>query len=205
MFACYLVCPPSQKNNFFKCHQSAPYLSLVTALITFFSLLALFSYIPENYWAQYFIFISALIVTIRTDAATMLISRFVSLFLVPLGIALSALKLLPITLKESLLGAFIGYIILWIVSKAFYIIRKKEGIGQGDLELLAFIGSFIGPVGCWFSLFFGATLGSFAGILYAIKKRQFLSSKLPFGPFLAFGALLYIFFSQTIFSLLLQF
>ena len=122
MFACYLVCPSSQKNNFFKCHQSAPYLSLVTALITVFSLFTLFSYVPMCYWAQYFVFISALIVTIRTDTATMLISRFVSLFLIPLGVLLSALKLLPITLRESLLGTLIGYAILWTISKAFYLI-----------------------------------------------------------------------------------
>lgn len=160
-------------------------------------MLLLWIVIPHHYFLAYFIFFSALIVTIRSDIETMLISRFVTVFLIPLGLIFAATGLLPINIVSSMLGAMLGYGFLYGIERLSRAVTGKEGIGQGDLELLAFIGAFIGPLGCWISLLFGSLLGSFIGIAYlgSSMKRD---SKIPFGPFLAWGAIVYVFFQNQI-------
>ena len=117
-----------------------PFIEVLTAGV----LALLFVRVPAYYLPTYFIFFSALIVTIRSDLETMLISRFVTMFLVPIGVFASFIGLLPISLIESVLGFFLGYGFLWAMRAIAYQCTGKQGIGQGDLDLLAFIGSFIG-------------------------------------------------------------
>ena len=141
-------------------------------LLTTAALGALYLTVPTHYFVSYFIFFSALIVTIRSDLESMLISRFATLFLVPLGFTLSLTNQLPITVTDSLLGCVVGYFFLYITAKIFYWITGVEGMGQGDLELLAFIGSFTGLVGCWFSLMLGSIIGSMVGISYIVATKS---------------------------------
>jgi leader peptidase (prepilin peptidase) / N-methyltransferase len=148
-------------------------------------------------WAYYygflniqFIFICALLITFFTDAQTRLISRFVTLFLVPCTVIAAYLDYLPITAQQSLVGAFFGFFILWAVSKIAFYITQQESMGQGDIDLLCFIGSFLGPIGMWYTLVIGALTGSLFGMaclaLYGKKAR---SMPLPFGSFLSIGAI----------------
>lgn len=167
-------------------------------LLTVFVLSALYYTVPEQFFFAYFVFFSALIVTIRSDLETMLISRFMTIYLIPVGVFLSAINFLPLTAIDSILGALLGYGFLFMVSRFFFMITKKEGIGQGDLELLAFIGSFTGVSGCWISLTIGSVLGSCIGVSYALIARTGFSVKIPFGPFLAAGAILYVLFQEVI-------
>ena len=165
-------------------------------------MLALFNMVPSHYFPAYFIFFSALIVTIRTDLEFMLISRFVSLYLVPLGWLLSYFNLLPISPYESIVGSISGYLCLGIFGLIFYLVTKKQGLGQGDVELLAFIGSFIGIIGWWSSLMIGSLLGSILGIIYLLLTKKGFGLKIPFGPFLALGAILYTLFQSQLFSII---
>jgi len=75
-------------------------------------------------------------------------------------------------------------------------------MGQGDLELLAFIGAFTGIMGSWMSLFIGSLLGSIIGIILVIANKLKVSTKIPFGPFLAFGAIIYVLYQNQILSLI---
>lgn len=70
-------------------------------------------------------------------------------------------------------------------------------MGDGDPELLAFIGSFTGFFGWWTSLLLASLLGSLIGIPLALYTKN-RSLKLPFGPFLAFGALTFVLFQRYI-------
>jgi leader peptidase (prepilin peptidase)/N-methyltransferase len=121
----------------------------------------------------------------------MLISRYATLLLIPFGWILSAINWLPLTLYESVLGSVIGYAILYVIALTFKAITRKDGMGQGDLELLAFIGSFTGPIGCIMTLFIGSTLGAVIGIAYISLFKQNRATMIPFGPFLALGAMIY--------------
>lgn len=134
---------------------------------------------------------------------TMLISRFVTIYLIPLGLLFSWTGLLPITVFDSVAGILLGYGSLYAVSKIFFWITKKDGVGQGDLELLAFIGSFVGFVGCWISLFLGSFIGSIVGIAYMVLFNKRLTFKVPFGPFLALGAIAYVLLQKKLLLFLL--
>lgn len=175
-----------------------PFVEVITA-VTLWTLI----YIPINNHLAYFIFFSALIVSIRTDLETMLISRYVTIFLIPVGFLFSFLGLLPITLLNSIAGTILGYGSLYLTSKTFFWLTGKEGIGQGDLELLAFVGSFVGFAGCWVSLFIGAILGSISGILYITLFNKSKDIRIPFGPFLSIGAIIYVLFQEKLLYFLL--
>jgi len=175
---------------------SGLYIFIELLSLILFSLL--FIYISSSYYIAYFVFISALIISIRTDLETLLISNLVTIYLIPLGLIFSAFHYLPIPLWYSFLGSLLGYFVLFFISKIFTYITNKNGMGLGDLHLLAFIGSFIGPFGCWASLLLGSILGSMFGIINILKNKNNLSAKIPFGPFLALGAIIYIFLEQDI-------
>ena len=160
---------------------------------------ALFTLINPQYWFGYFLFFSALIVTIRSDFETMLISRYVTLFAIPIGWLLSLLGLLPITVMQSVLGTALGYAILLAIARFFSWITGKEGMGQGDLELLAFIGSFTGSFGCWIALLLGSVIGSLFGIGTMIILKRTQNVRIPFGPFLAGGAMLFVLYQKFLF------
>lgn len=176
-----------------------PFIEIVTAIL----LSALYVSVPFLYFPAYFIFFSALIVTIRSDIETMLISRFTTLFLIPLGLLFSSMNLLPITLIDSALGIILGYFFLFVTAQLFLWFTGKEGIGQGDIELLAFIGSFVGIIGCWLALFFASIIGSLFGITYMIFTKTYKQLKIPFGPFLAFGAISFVLFRNYLITILL--
>lgn len=171
-----------------------PGIELFTVIIGSF----LIAYIVPTYQVAYFVFFSALIITIRTDLETMLILRAATVWLIPGGFLLSAYGLLPISLLESISGTIFGYGILWLISSLFYQLRGIKGLGEGDPELLAFIGSFIGIAGCWATLLIGSILGSCIGIALLLTGRATRATYLPFGPFLALGALIYVIYEPII-------
>lgn len=215
------------KGSCRSCHQPIsalyPFIELLTTII----FTCLYFYIPAEYWISYTVFFSALIITIRSDLEYMLISSFATLFLIPIGIMLSAKNMLPISATESIIGAIAGYTFFWVIAKVFSYLTSKQGIGKGDLYLLAFIGSFTGLFGCWISVLIGSVTASCAGICYLLQKKFFSLTatntdtdtdadtginsesisfgiiKIPFGPFLALGALLFVFLQRPLFFYLL--
>jgi leader peptidase (prepilin peptidase) / N-methyltransferase len=72
----------------------------------------------------------------------------------------------------------------------------REAMGRGDLKFLAAIGAFLGWRAVLFSLFAGSLLGSLIGLITLIVAKRVWSAKLPFGPYLAFGALSWMFFGE---------
>jgi leader peptidase (prepilin peptidase) / N-methyltransferase len=170
-----------------------PFIELLTAVLLSCMVLS-FDY---HYWLGYGIFISALIVTIRTDFEKMLISRFMTWGLLPVAFVLSFFGLLPLTLLESVRGALFGYAVLWLIAKTFHAIRNIEGMGEGDIDLLAMIGAFTGITGAWTALLLGSLLGTCASLVHFLVSRHF-HLKIAFGPWLAAGALIYIFFQDQI-------
>lgn len=190
------------------CAQPISFLYPFIELLTGLSAVALcegwkFEVGPEitNYFPAYFIFFSALIVTIRTDLEFMLISRYMTLFLIPAGIALSAFGFLPISPLESILCALGGYLLFYAIAQAFYWFTGREGMGQGDLDLIAFIGAFTGLMGVWMTILIGSILGSVSSAIYLLASGQERSTHIPFGPFLAFGAICYVLFAEQLMRL----
>jgi len=72
----------------------------------------------------------------------------------------------------------------------------REAMGRGDLKFLAAIGAFLGWRGVLFSIFAGSVVGSVVGLATLLIGKRVWSAKLPFGPYLAFGALTWMFFGE---------
>lgn len=176
-----------------------PFIELLTAL----SLVALYLSEQAPYFIGYFIFFSALIVTIRSDLETMYISRWATIALVPLGILFSFTDHIPIVPLNSILASAFGFGSLWLIGTLFYVMTGKQGIGEGDYDLMALVGSFTGMLGLWATLLIGSIVGSIVGITY-LQYQGTLSrnAQIPFGPFLAAGAMIYVLLQEPLMNLL---
>jgi len=78
------------------------------------------------------------------------------------------------------------------------LVIPREAMGRGDLKFLAAIGAFLGWRAVLFSLFAGSLLGSIIGLITLVAGKPVWSAKLPFGPYLAFGAVTWMFFGETV-------
>jgi leader peptidase (prepilin peptidase) / N-methyltransferase len=102
------------------------------------------------------------------------------------------------SLRDALLGAALGAGILLALALGWYLVRHEEGMGMGDVKMLAMIGAFLGWKGVVVTLFFGSLSGAVAGVALLAAGKAELRSKLPFGAFLALGGLLALFAAQPI-------
>jgi leader peptidase (prepilin peptidase)/N-methyltransferase len=95
------------------------------------------------------------------------------------------------SVAESAAGAFIPGLLLWGGGWLYYKIRHREGLGLGDVKLIAMVGSFLGLQGALQTLIIGSVAGSILGYVYIRFTRQDPDTyELPFGTFLGAGALL---------------
>ena len=101
-------------------------------------------------------------------------------------------------LAGGVLGAAAGGGILLAVWGGWYLLRHEEGMGLGDVKMLAAIGAFLGWRGVLVSLFFGALSGAIVGLGVMAWRGGDLKSKLPFGTFLALGGLVALFAGERI-------
>ncbi|NNK00755.1 MAG: prepilin peptidase, partial [Desulfatitalea sp.] len=74
----------------------------------------------------------------------------------------------------------------------------RQGMGFGDVKLLGMIGAFIGWQGVLFTIMASSFIGTLVGLAEMIRTRQGMRLKIPFGPFLAIGAVLYLFFGPAV-------
>ncbi|MFC1858618.1 prepilin peptidase [Thermodesulfobacteriota bacterium] len=107
----------------------------------------------------------------------------------------------PIIFKllHSTLGFLIGGGSLYIIAQAYCRLKQIEGMGGGDIKLLAMIGVLIGWTGVLTTIFVGSALGMLVGIASMVHQRRLnMQLRIPFGPFLAIGAITYIYFGVEI-------
>jgi leader peptidase (prepilin peptidase)/N-methyltransferase len=140
---------------------------------------------------------SALLVVAGTDLSHKIIPNAVTLPGIVLGLV-CATTILPLGFLNSLLGILIGGGILWLLAWVSPYLFGKEGMGGGDIKLLAMIGAFLGWKPALMTIMVGSFLGSLVGVtliaVQVIKREDYI----PFGPFLVCGALVALFFGQFI-------
>ncbi|MBI5558603.1 MAG: prepilin peptidase [Deltaproteobacteria bacterium] len=185
-----------RKCRYCKCPISWQY-PLVELSMGLFSL-ALFHFFPFPWpFVGFFLFTAALLVIIVIDFRHQIIPDIISLPGILAGFACSFLNP-AISWTDSGLGIFLGGGILFIISYGYYFFTKRVGMGGGDIKLLAMIGAFLGYQSLPFVIFSSAFLGSLAGLAAMIKQKKGGQTVIPYGPFLAAGALLYLFFETYI-------
>jgi leader peptidase (prepilin peptidase)/N-methyltransferase len=109
----------------------------------------------------------------------------------------------PLGLLNSVIGAAVGFLILFLPAMFFKIIMKKEGMGGGDIKLFMMIGAFLGWQPMFFVLFVSSLLGTIIGIPFILLKKD-KEYMIPFGPFISLSTLIYIFYGKQIINLYLQ-
>ncbi|MCZ6864270.1 MAG: prepilin peptidase [Candidatus Dadabacteria bacterium] len=164
----------------------------------------------------YLLFISGLIVITFVDLKHMIIPNVITYPGILVGILYNALTtnwqnslelvsnfsfgfqnffelLNEVPILDSLFGVILGGGILLLIAYTYEIIRKRQGMGMGDVKLLALIGAFLGWQGVFFVIFLSSILGSIVGLSIIITRKGDLKYALSFGPFLSIAAIIYIF------------
>ncbi len=90
-----------------------------------------------------------------------------------------------LTLRQALVGAVAGSGFLLVVYGGYYLLRKKEGMGMGDVTMMLAIGAYLGWVRTLFTLVLASFVGALVGVFFIIFRKKDLQYSLPFGTFLA--------------------
>jgi leader peptidase (prepilin peptidase)/N-methyltransferase len=99
-----------------------------------------------------------------------------------------------LSFADSVLGAVAGSGLLWVVAEGYFRLRGREGMGLGDVKMMAAAGAFLGLQRTLLTILVGSLLGSVIGILLISISKKGRDYELPFGTFLGAGALLVLFF-----------
>lgn len=174
------------------CHgRIAPRYPLVEAVSAVLCLWVLARYGLSVTSAVYYVFVCALVVVAFIDLDHQIIPDLITYPGVAAGIA-GSFVLPQITLRDSLLGALVGGGILLTVALVFRWIRRKEGMGMGDVKLLAMIGAFLGWKAVVLTLLVSSFVGALVGYASLRLSGRGLGQPIPYGPFLVLGALTYL-------------
>lgn len=153
--------------------------------------------------AGYFVFCAALLAIIWIDIQHQIIPDTLSLPGIVIGLLFSLISP-ALHWKASLIGVIAGGGILYTIALLYFLLRKVDGMGGGDIKLLAMIGAFLGWQSLPFIIFASSLSGSVVGLLAMIKQKKGGQTRIPFGPFLSLAALTYLFFTDEI-NMLYQF
>ncbi|MBN1521789.1 MAG: prepilin peptidase, partial [Candidatus Aureabacteria bacterium] len=160
----------------------------------------------------YFIFLCSLIVITGIDLRYFIIPDVISLPGIVIGILFSFL--LPEIqgkashlqgLLASFLSAATGGGILLLIALIGTLIFRKEAMGMGDIKLVAMFGAFMGIKLTLLSIFLASLVGSLGGGLLMAAGKAKMQSRIPFGPYLATGAVISLFYGEKLLSLYVHF
>lgn len=98
---------------------------------------------------------------------------------------------------EAFLGAFLGGGVFSLVAWGYYRLTGREGLGLGDAKLLALIGAFLGVWALPWVVLLSALMGAAVGAVLIWREQAGRLTPIPYGPFLAAAALLYLFFGDS--------
>ncbi len=145
----------------------------------------------------FFAFGSLLLLITFIDLDTYLIPDVLSVGGLVLGLAAAAL-FSHVHWADALGGALLGGALFFAVAWGYQRLRRQDGLGGGDIKLLAMIGAFIGWKGVLFTVFFSSVIGAAVGVAVMVRSRQGFAARIPFGPFLSLGAITYVFWGEKL-------
>ena len=158
---------------------------------------------PDNFlrFSHAVVFTSLMLVCSVIDIRLMIIPDVISLPMLALT-PLIAWVHPDLDIKSALIGAAAGAGFLYGIAWLYWVVRKEYGMGFGDVKLLGAIGGWLGFQAVFPTVFLGSIIGSIIGVAILIVGRKFSwQARIPFGPFLAGGAVLHLWFGSEIFQL----
>ena len=174
-----------------------PFIELLTGLLAL-STYSVYGLSPEG--ILIFVYLAALVVISFIDIDYFIIPDTISKPGTVLGLAVALLNGYLGALKEpfvsGITSAFWGLVwgagLLYTIAKGYEWIRKEEGLGFGDVKLLAMCGVFFGPQCCLYTIFVGSVIGAIFGIIGIVLFRRGIKQEIPFGPYLNTATALYL-------------
>jgi leader peptidase (prepilin peptidase)/N-methyltransferase len=176
----------------------SPRYPLVEILTGLLSAGLLLRFGPTLEFGVYFVFLAGLVAVTFIDIDHRIIPDSLSLGGIVVGFAASFFT--SVGWQDSLIGLLAGGGGLFLVALLYEFITRREGMGMGDVKLIAAIGAFLGWKAVLFTIFLSAVAGSVVGVLLLRVLRRGRNYEIPYGPFLAFGAALYVFRGPEIVS-----
>ncbi len=146
---------------------------------------------------SYTVFCSALLIVTVIDLHHRIIPNEISLPGILVGFGFCFLTK-DILWWESILGFILGGGVFFSIAYLYEKFAKREGLGGGDIKLLAMIGAWLGYQSILIVIVISSLVGSVIGVGLMLTKNKNLQTAIPFGPFLALAALLYVFFGHEI-------
>jgi len=162
-----------------------PIIELLTAVMC---AAAFWYYGPTLLFVSRFVFGCALIVLFAIDLEHHLLPNVITLPGIVVGFAFSLVT--GPGYLSSLIGILVGGGLLFLVAEVYYRVRHEEGLGMGDVKMLAMVGAFLGWPATLMTLMMGSVAGSVVGVAVIALRRGDMKYALPFGTFLAMGAAL---------------
>lgn len=144
------------------------------------------------------VFCALLVVLAAIDVEHFLLPDRLTLPGILLGLGLQ-LWMPQTTLLDALLGVLVGAGFLILLINTWFWLRDEESMGLGDVNMLAMVGAFLGWRGVASTLLFASLAGALVGLALVASRRLTLKGRLPFGLFLAVGALLSLFFGEPLY------
>ncbi len=170
---------------------------LIEGITALSSLILFMKFGPSLSYLFYFLFVAALIVITVIDLYHQIIPDVISL--PGIGVGLGASLIIPeITFFNSLVGILLGGGSLFLVATLYQWLFKREGMGGGDVKLLAMIGAFLGWKAVILTILLGSLIGSITGIIIMVLKGKDFKYAIPFGPFLSLGAVISLSYGESI-------
>lgn len=146
--------------------------------------------------ASRLIFVCILIALFGIDLEHQILPNSITLPGIAIGVLFSLIG--PPGIKDALIGVVIGGGILYAIASAYYLWRREEGMGMGDVKMLAMIGAFLGWKAVLVTLILASFSGAFIGIGMMAVQRGGMKYALPFGTFLALGSLAAMFVGEPL-------
>ncbi len=170
---------------------------LVEGITVLSSLLLIMTFGPSLAFLFYFAFVAALIVVTVIDLYHQIIPDVISIPGIVVGL-LASLLIPEISFWNSLIGILVGGGSLFLVATLYQWLFKREGMGGGDVKLLAMIGAFLGWKAVLLTIILSSLIGSITGILIMVLKGKDFKYAIPFGPFLSLGAVIALFYGESL-------
>lgn len=171
-----------------------PFVELVNGALWSLCFLGAPSY-PDFLAAAFLV--SACVALFLIDAEFQLLPDAITLTGIGAGLALSFFSSVR-TPVSAALGAALGAGGLYAVAFLYEKVAKQEGMGLGDVKMLGMVGAFLGPSGVVVTVLLSSVAGSAVGLLLIVARRGSMKMALPFGVFLALGAVAALFFGQPL-------